>query len=389
MTTNIGSTTTYFVGAHYEVVETNTGTQVNKYYFSGAQRIAMRKDITLYYLLSDHLGSTSIVTDASGNVVSQTKYKAWGEVRYSSGSEVTKYQYTGQYSHQSEFGLLFYNARWYDPSLKRFAQADTIVPPGVQGLDRYAYGLNNPINFVDPSGHLPCTDDGYCGKLSDAAYQKHVYSNAIEDVYDWNLEGNWTLEELQTIYQTGRDIEAYVDGLTGGKGQEWMSYFLGNTTIVHGENTGQFSQTLPSINGNTIYLGKGWLNGSWTPNRLLAHELGHVWDLNTANRVSVAGAIGGVGDDLNSLIGGTVSESDGIHVWCRRCDVRSNGYNPLIPSSYQYAQYSYANKSTADYLAETFAFAIYPKFNPGGGSDVGQAGFWVRFFITFQSDHLP
>ncbi|NOH04096.1 MAG: hypothetical protein HND47_20065 [Chloroflexi bacterium] len=82
----------------------------------------------MYYLLSDHLGSTSIVTDASGIVVSQTKYKAWGEVRYSSGATPTQYTYTGQYSYTADFGLMFYNARWYDPSLKRFAQADTIVP---------------------------------------------------------------------------------------------------------------------------------------------------------------------------------------------------------------------------------------------------------------------
>jgi len=51
------------------------------------------------------------------------------------------------------FGLMFYNARWYDPSLGRFAQADTIVPGGVQGLDRYAYANNSPLIYIDPSGH--------------------------------------------------------------------------------------------------------------------------------------------------------------------------------------------------------------------------------------------
>lgn len=48
---------------------------------------------------------------------------------------------------------MFYNARWYDPYLGRMAQADTIVPAGVQGLDRYAYSNNNPLNYTDPSGH--------------------------------------------------------------------------------------------------------------------------------------------------------------------------------------------------------------------------------------------
>jgi RHS repeat-associated protein len=152
MTTNVGSTTTFFIGVHYEV----TGTSITKYYFAGSQRIAMRKNGALYYLLGDHLGSTSIVTDANGVVVSETKYKAWGEVRHQSGVTPTEYGFTGQFSHAADFGLLFYNARWYDVSLGRFAQADTIVPGGIQGLDRYAYVNNSPVNYVDPSGHSYC-----------------------------------------------------------------------------------------------------------------------------------------------------------------------------------------------------------------------------------------
>jgi len=37
------------------------------------------------------------------------------------------------------------------------------VPPGVQGLDRYAYVNNNPVKYNDPSGHNPCDDWGACG----------------------------------------------------------------------------------------------------------------------------------------------------------------------------------------------------------------------------------
>ncbi len=53
------------------------------------------------------------------------------------------------------FGLMYYGARMYDPALGRFTSADTIVPGGVQGYDRYAYVNNSPLNFVDPSGHEP------------------------------------------------------------------------------------------------------------------------------------------------------------------------------------------------------------------------------------------
>ncbi|NJN80358.1 MAG: hypothetical protein HC797_07750, partial [Anaerolineales bacterium] len=101
LTTNAGSTTTYFVSNYYEVVNG----LVTKYYYAGTQRIAMRKDGVLSYILGDHLGSTSIITDSSGNVISETKYKAWGETRYSSGSNPSNYTYTGQYSYTADFGL--------------------------------------------------------------------------------------------------------------------------------------------------------------------------------------------------------------------------------------------------------------------------------------------
>jgi RHS repeat-associated protein len=77
-------------------------------------------------------------------------------VRYAAGSTPTDYTYTGQYSHTADFGLMYYNARLYDPYLNRFAQADTIIPgPGnSQAWDRYSYSFNNPVRYADPSGHF-------------------------------------------------------------------------------------------------------------------------------------------------------------------------------------------------------------------------------------------
>ncbi len=73
---------------------------------------------------------------------------------------MTRYQYTGQYSYELDFGLQFYNVRWYDPALGRFAQADSIIPGAGNSAawDRYAYTLNNPLRYTDPSGHVPACD---------------------------------------------------------------------------------------------------------------------------------------------------------------------------------------------------------------------------------------
>jgi len=167
---NNNATTTYFVGALYEVTNPGANQTITKYYYAGSQRIAtpalhqtqcgasVRTNGTLNYLLGDHLGSTSLTTNAGGQIVSELRYKAWGEERYASGSTHTDYTYTGQYSYTNDFGLMFYNARWYDPALGRFAQADSVVPSGVQGLDRYAYVNNSPLLYTDPSGHM--VDDG-------------------------------------------------------------------------------------------------------------------------------------------------------------------------------------------------------------------------------------
>ncbi len=160
MTTDQGTTTTYFVGNYYEL----TGSVVTKYYYAGSQRIAMRVGGTLSFLISDHLGSTSLSTDANGTVTSEQRYTAWGEVRFSSSDLPTQYTYTGQYSYTTDFGLLFYNARWVDPYLNRWTQPDSIVPDpsNPQSLDRYSYVLNNPIRYTDPSGHNFCDEDGNC-----------------------------------------------------------------------------------------------------------------------------------------------------------------------------------------------------------------------------------
>jgi RHS repeat-associated protein len=129
----------------------------------------VKKNGTLTYLLTDQLGSTSVAVNTSGTKTSEVRYKPWGEVRYAwnlapTGGLPTDYTFTGQKSYMDDptttntegFGLMYYNARWYDPALGRFISPDSIVPSstqGVQALDRYAYANNAPTRYTDPSGH--------------------------------------------------------------------------------------------------------------------------------------------------------------------------------------------------------------------------------------------
>ena len=91
-----GVITTVYVGGIYEYVISGTQVITRSYYYAGAQRVAMREDGTLYYLLSDHLGSTSFTLDGSGNKVAEQRFSPWGMSRYSWGSAQTDYTYSGQ-----------------------------------------------------------------------------------------------------------------------------------------------------------------------------------------------------------------------------------------------------------------------------------------------------
>ena len=77
---------------------------------------------------------------------------------------MTTRRFTGQYHEQAlpgGEGLAYYNARWYDPALGRFVSPDSIVPePGdPQDFNRYSYVRNNPLNFIDPTGHYTFEDE--------------------------------------------------------------------------------------------------------------------------------------------------------------------------------------------------------------------------------------
>jgi RHS repeat-associated protein len=160
-----------YIGNYYEYQTAGATTTVRQYYYADATRVAMRVDGDLYWLLGDHLGSTSRVANENGTPLAngEQRYKPWGEKRYPTGASglPTTFRYTGQRQEtglgpSGGEGLYYYGARWYDPALGRFVQADTIVPkPGsAQAWDRYAYVNNSPLRYTDPSGHR---EDGPCG----------------------------------------------------------------------------------------------------------------------------------------------------------------------------------------------------------------------------------
>ena len=143
--------TTLYIGGLYE----KTGSQVTKYVMLGDQRVASKEGSTVSFYHTDHLGSSNVITDSSGNKVQLLQYTPYGTVSRSEGSKDVAHKFAGQRLDDST-GLYFYNSRYYDPELGRFISADSIVPDfsDPQSFNRYSYVRNNPVAYVDPSGNF-------------------------------------------------------------------------------------------------------------------------------------------------------------------------------------------------------------------------------------------
>lgn len=120
----------------------------------------------LNFLYTDHLGSTTLMTDWQGTVLagSEARYLPFGKYRGTAPTpDLTELGFTGHHENR-DIGLTYMNARFYLPGVGRFASADTIIPdPGnSQAYNRYSYVINSPIVLFDPSGHR-YTDDGLGG----------------------------------------------------------------------------------------------------------------------------------------------------------------------------------------------------------------------------------
>jgi RHS repeat-associated protein len=85
--------------------------------------------------------------------VAQTRYLPYGQEGWTDGTQPTDFTFTGQ--RREGFGLMDYQARYYDPRLGRFVSADSIVPDPLnpQLLNRYSYAGNNSLRYDDPDGH--------------------------------------------------------------------------------------------------------------------------------------------------------------------------------------------------------------------------------------------
>ena len=159
--------TRYYAGS-YEKDVTGSSTKHLHYIDAGEGLVAIvvRENgiDNFYYTYTDHLGSTLRVTNATGAVVLEQNFDAWGRKR-----DATTWQYAAAnatnplpwltrgycgHEHLAVFGLINMNARLYDPIVGRMLSPDNnLAGSSTQGYNRYSYALNNPLKYSDPTGN--------------------------------------------------------------------------------------------------------------------------------------------------------------------------------------------------------------------------------------------
>jgi RHS repeat-associated protein len=149
------------------------------------------------FLNADGLGSVTANNDAGGTVNYAAAFDAWGVTRGQTGTPTHPFTFTGRET--GEAGLLYYRARYYDPSLGRFTQEDpvgaralmnqlSVGGPTTRAASDYAMTTNDPVRYRDPTGamillppglgfNLPCIREAFekAKRLGDSAGYRYAH----------------------------------------------------------------------------------------------------------------------------------------------------------------------------------------------------------------------
>lgn len=142
-----------------------SGTITSEYLLFGGKRIA-RRDISggsVYYYFSDMLGSSNVITSATGSVLNESDYYPYGGESVVTDTISNHYKFTGK-ERDSESGNDYFGARYFTSSMGRMLSPDplggSLANP--QSLNKYAYALNNPLTNTDPTGLYACRRCSRC-----------------------------------------------------------------------------------------------------------------------------------------------------------------------------------------------------------------------------------
>jgi len=203
----------YVFGTGGEVLHEvgGTGTFNVHYLYFGGQLAAQMKNSTTYFIHTDHLGSTRVVTNLSGGVFDSMDYLPFGE--QIAGDTGTSHKFTGK-ERDAESGLDNFGARYDSSTLGRFMTPDWAAKPTTvpyasfgdpQTLNLYSYVENAPVNRADADGHtgLGAADAGWVSApevLKGSAYGSPADETSVTD-FDSSLNSQSDVSQQQVQQQ--------------------------------------------------------------------------------------------------------------------------------------------------------------------------------------------
>ncbi|CAI9430325.1 hypothetical protein MSHRCOH1_08995 [Candidatus Ornithobacterium hominis] len=199
----------------------------------------------MYFYHPDHLGSSSYITDREGRITQHTEYIAFGEVLFEehSTSKTMPYLFNGK-ELDTETGLYYYGARYYDPRVSLWLNVDPMMLRDEAMDDEdssnggvfnpmnnavYTFSYQNPVKYVDPDGECPnCITaaggalvGGFIGGGVEAGMQ--FYKNG--KITSWKAIGGSAAQGA---------ITGAVAGFTGGASLAVTAGVAGGANVVGG-----------------------------------------------------------------------------------------------------------------------------------------------------------
>jgi RHS repeat-associated protein len=207
-----GTGITWFVFDGLSVVmELNKDRKASAAIVPGVSKINLSYHIPVTeFFLYDGLGSVVMRTDILGNPTQIYHYDVFGGIQNLNSDPFNRYRYIGL-AHEDALGLVYMNARWYDPVAGRFIGRDSIVNlmDGTQAMNEYVYALNNPLNLTDIGGRTVWRDKikEYAEKAKDYAIEAWERAKDAEAYIEGEIKRRWGNNEEQSAESEAAERE--------------------------------------------------------------------------------------------------------------------------------------------------------------------------------------